>query len=434
MADMGASGDGSGRAKGGPHAARPPHRAVCVTPPPRLGRLNGPTGGIPGPAPSPERRPGGPVDAGPLPPPSPPLAHVVYALCGHGRGHSSRARAVAEALRPRGHRVTFAADAPAADRLAEAGAVYRVPGLRQVLRGNRVRMLATARANLDLTWRSPEIIADAARWLERAGADVVVADHEPFVGRAATRVGIPVVALSHQLVLTEARPRTPLRHRPAALGTALGIGILAPPRPDAQIVPSFFFPPPRRGSDAVFVPPILRNDVLAARPRAGSRLLVYVNEGDGMAPLLDALAEAGVPADVYGLDPALGTARGVRLRPPSRAGFLADLAACRAVVATAGFTLLSEALHLGKPVLALPNAGFFEQAVNALALREQGRGEAVFGALSPDALRGFLDRADAYRRRGGGDGALGREQAADVVERVLGIGCRPAAPRLAEAA
>ena len=367
-------------------------------------------------------------------PPSPLLAHVVYALCGHGRGHSSRARAVAEALRPRGHRVSFAADAPAADRLAGEGDVYRVPGLRQVLHGNRVRMGATARANLDLTWRSPEIIADAARWLERVGADVVVADHEPFVGRAAKRAGVPVVALSHQLVLTESRPRTRLRDLPAALGTTLGIGVLSPPRPDAAVVPSFFFPPARPRSTAVFVPPILRDDVLAARPRAGRRLLVYVNEGAGMGPLLDALAGAGVPADVYGLDPSIGAPPGVRLRAPSRPGFLADLAACRAVVATAGFTLLSEALHLGKPVLALPNRGFFEQTVNALALREQGRGDAVLGrALRPDDLRGFLDRADAYRQRGASDGTVGRERAADVIERVLGRSARVTGP-LAEAA
>ncbi|WP_420457000.1 glycosyltransferase family protein [Rubrivirga sp.] len=352
-----------------------------------------------------------------------PLAHVVYALCGHGRGHASRAVAVAEALRPRGHRVTFAADAPAADRLDNVsdGAVYRVPGLRQVLHGNRVRMGATARANLALTWRSPEIVADAARWLGTVGADVVVADHEPFVARGAQRIGVPVVALSHQLVLTEARPRAPLRSLPSRLGTALGIAVLAPTRPDAVVVPSFFFPPPRRGSTAVFVPPILRDDVLRARPRAGRRLLVYVNEGEGMGALLDALGHVGAPADVYGLGPGPGAPPNVRLRPPSRAGFLADLAGCRAVVATAGFTLLSEALHLGKPVLALPNRGFFEQTVNALALREQGWGEAVLDRdLRADDLRGFLDRADGLRQRAAAGGTVGRERAADVIERVLG--------------
>ena len=333
-------------------------------------------------------------------------------MCGHGRGHASRARAVAQALRARGHRVSFAAD-PAAG----LDGAYPVPGLRQVIRGNRARLWATARANLDLTWRSPEIIADAARWLAAVGAEAVVADHEPFVARAATRLALPVVALSHQLILTETRPRVPLRHVPSWLGTSLGIGVLAPPRPQAAVVPSFFFPPLRRGSRATLVPPILRDDVLAARATDGARVLVYVNEGAGMAPLLDALD--GTPADVYGLDPGLDAPASVALRPPSRDGFLAHLAACRAVVCTAGFTLLSEALHLGKPVLALPNRGFFEQAVNALALADLDRGEAVTGPLHKARLRAFLGRADRYRRAPAPDGTAGREQAADVIESVV---------------
>ena len=335
-------------------------------------------------------------------------------MCGHGRGHTSRALAVAGTLRQRGHRVSFAAD-PAAG----IDGAYPVPGLRQVIRGNRARLWETARANLDLTWRSPEIIADAAGWLRDVGAEAVVADHEPFVARAAARLAVPVVALSHQLVLTETRPRVPLRFAPSYAGTAVGIGVLAPRRPAAAVVPSFFFPRLRRRSRAVLVPPILRDDVLAARASDGGRLLVYVNEGEGMAPLLDAIGRVGVPADVYGLDPALAAPPSVVLREPSRDGFLSRLAAARAVVSTAGFTLLSEALHLGKPVLALPNRGFFEQAVNALALADLGRGEAVFGRLRPERLRAFLGRADRYRRPAAADGRAGREQAADVIEAVL---------------
>ena len=359
--------------------------------------------------------------------PSPsPLAHIAYALCGHGRGHSSRARAVAATLRERGHRVSFAADDPAASRLADAsdGPVLRVPGLRQVMRQNKVRLGATARANLDLTWQSPDLIADAEGWMTALAVDAVVADHEPFVGRAARRMGLPVVALSHQMVLTEARPRVPLRHAASAWSTRVGIGILNPPY-DFAVAPSFFFPPLRPGAAAVLVPPILRDDVLALRARTGARVLVYVNDGDGMAPLLDALD--GVPADVYGLDPSLRAPAGVRLKAPSRPGFLADLASCRAVVATAGFTLLSEALHLGKPVLAVPNRGFFEQAVNALALAEQGRGAWV-PRLTRPALRAFLARDGRYRRGQASvdEGLRGREQAADAIERVVNTALAPA--------
>ena len=52
-------------------------------------------------------------------------------------------------------------------------------------------------------------------------------------------------------------------------------------------------------------------------------------------------------------------------KPFSREGFLEDFAACKAVMATAGFTLMTEAFYLRKPYLALPMHGQFEQELNA---------------------------------------------------------------------
>jgi hypothetical protein len=89
-----------------------------------------------------------------------------------------------------------------------------------------------------------------------------------------------------------------------------------------------------------------------------------------------------------------------------------DLASARAVVCTAGFTLLSEARHLGKPVLAVPNQGFFEQALNALYLRRSGKGDAVFGPLTASAVARFLHTPPAVPP----GGPLGNEAAADHVE------------------
>jgi hypothetical protein len=76
---------------------------------------------------------------------------------------------------------------------------------------------------------------------------------------------------------------------------------------------------------------------------------------------------------VYGFDRE-GSEENLEFRRPSRGGFLQDLASARAVVATAGFTLMTEALHLGKPYLALPMGGQFEQELNALLLEDLGYG------------------------------------------------------------
>lgn len=48
----------------------------------------------------------------------------------------------------------------------------------------------------------------------------------------------------------------------------------------------------------------------------------------------------------------------LEFRPPGNAEFIRDLAACRAVLSTAGNQLIGEAIHFRKPVLALPEAAF----------------------------------------------------------------------------
>ena len=61
-------------------------------------------------------------------------------------------------------------------------------------------------------------------------------------------------------------------------------------------------------------------------------------------------------------------------KPFSREGFLEDFAACKAVMATAGFTLMTEAFYLRKPYLALPMRGQFEQELNAHWLAKLNNG------------------------------------------------------------
>ena len=352
------------------------------------------------------------------------MSHVVYALCGYGRGHASRAVAVAAALRARGHRVTFAAGGPAAADLP--GEVLPVPALQQVVVGNRVDFRATARANWPHARHSLETLDRLADALAESDADLVVADHEPFLPRAARRAGVPVVALSHQLVLTHTRVRIPIRYGPTAWGTRAGIALLEPPGATPAIVPSYFFPPLRPRRDATLVGPTLRDDVLEARPSRDGPVLVYLNEGAGMDTFLAALGCVDAEFAVYGVPDRAPAPPNVSLHAPDRAAFLRDLSRSRAVIATAGFTLLSEALHVGKPILALPNRGFFEQTVNALYLERMGRGEAIHTRAARAAdVAGFLDRADRYAATPGtrAEGEAGREAAADRIEAAL------AAPR-----
>lgn len=85
-------------------------------------------------------------------------------------------------------------------------------------------------------------------------------------------------------------------------------------------------------------------------------------------------------------------------RPFSKDGFLQDLAASKAVVATAGFTLISEALCLRKPYLALPMRGQFEQELNAFQLQKLGYGKCAPKPTS-EVIGDFLYRLPDFEQR-----------------------------------
>jgi uncharacterized protein (TIGR00661 family) len=78
-------------------------------------------------------------------------------------------------------------------------------------------------------------------------------------------------------------------------------------------------------------------------------------------------------------------------RPFSEKGFIDDLRTARAVVASGGYTLMSEAVYLHKPMLAIPVEGQFEQVMNALYLEKLGYGMYA-KQLTLDGLKEFLGR------------------------------------------
>ena len=86
-----------------------------------------------------------------------------------------------------------------------------------------------------------------------------------------------------------------------------------------------------------------------------------------------------------------------QFRPFSRDGFLTDLAGAKAVIATAGFTLISEALYLRKPYCALPMNGQFEQELNAFMLARLGYGKNA-AELSSESLGDFLYHIPDYEQ------------------------------------
>ena len=80
----------------------------------------------------------------------------------------------------------------------------------------------------------------------------------------------------------------------------------------------------------------------------------------------------------------------LRFKPFSEKGFIDDLRTAAGVVASAGFTLMGEAVYLGRPMLALPVRAQFEQILNARYLEKLGFGKSA-KKLETEVVQSFVN-------------------------------------------
>src|SRR5438045_9220230 len=91
-----------------------------------------------------------------------------------------------------------------------------------------------------------------------------------------------------------------------------------------------------------------------------------------------------------------GTEGNITFTKPSLDGFFSDLVSARAVIANSGFSLVTEALHLAKPYLAVPVSHQFEQIFNAYWLDKSGYG-AYWEELNKERVESCLSNLPHYR-------------------------------------
>jgi UDP:flavonoid glycosyltransferase YjiC (YdhE family) len=117
----------------------------------------------------------------------------------------------------------------------------------------------------------------------------------------------------------------------------------------------------------------------------------------------------------------------LELRPRSNDGFIEALRTARGVVAGGGFSLLSEAVYLGKPILSVPLRGQFEQTMNARYTERLGYGVCA-PTPTPEIVRDFVRRIPEFERTLAGYQQSGNSIALRAIEE-RAVGAAAAAPR-----
>ncbi len=320
---------------------------------------------------------------------------ILYGVVGEGMGHAIRSRVILDHLVGEGHEVEIIASGRAREFLAARfDGVRAIHGLHFITEDNRIQRGKTLWSNvLEGTSGVPKNIQAYFDLIETFEPEVVVSDFESWTYLFGKAHRLPVLSIDNMQIINRCvHPPEITEGVEADFEVAKAFVKTKLPWCDHYLIASFFAPEIRKERTSLF-PPILRPEILAAKPERGEHLLVYQTaEGyESLAQTLDAL---GVECRVYGMHRGLTADRvegNLRHRPFSEEGFIEDLATARAVIAGGGFTLMGEAVYLGKPMLSVPIEHQFEQIMNGRWLQRLGYGRTADALDEPGVIASFLE-------------------------------------------
>ncbi len=320
------------------------------------------------------------------------MANILYGVCGEGSGHASRSKVIIRHLLSQGHRVHIVSYGKGIKNLSPHFEVNEIYGLHLTYENNEVQYLPTV---LKSIWGAPAVAKSVqylTKFIEEKNINLVITDFEPLSCYVANVKKIPVISIDNQHAFTKAKLEYPKQYKSEAVAVRMVTKMFIPKA--ASYLALTFFPEKAKDKKTFFFPPVLRPEIFSARPSDGDFVLAYFTSSfTEILPILKTINKKFV---CYGLGK-VGREGNVICKKPSEKEFLKDLIKCDAVIANAGFTLVGEALHLGKPYLAIPVKSQFEQVLNAYYVEKLGFGR-FYDDLDREKIESFLFNVDMYKK------------------------------------
>jgi uncharacterized protein (TIGR00661 family) len=317
--------------------------------------------------------------------------NIVYGVSGEGLGHVFEAVQVVTRLREEGHSVKVLTYGERALRCLAEFQPTEIEGIHLEMGPRGMSLARTVARNARIFPYFARNWGRLRREIEEFEPDVFLTAYEPFTMVAAHAFGRPLISMDNQneLLHAAAPPGTNL----LSLWVVQLATILCTCGARAYVIKSLV----RRGRSGPklrYVAPIIQREIRSVKPSYDGPVLVYLTKRN--PALIEVLKSLDEPFVVY-CHGQVGTDGNVTYRAQGPS-FLGDLAACKAIIATTGFSLISDALFLKKPYFGVPVRGQFEQAYNAHFVTELGIGESSPFPGRED-LGLFLSGLSRYRER-----------------------------------
>jgi len=316
---------------------------------------------------------------------------ILYGVPGEGMGHATRSKVIIQYLLEQNHDVRVVSSDRAFTFLNTAfpGRVNEIKGFHFAYKNAKISKGGTFMLNLKSAGKN--LVYNYIKKLEiehTFEADLVISDFESFAYFYAKMHKLPIISIDNMQVMNRCKLDIAISKEEESNFT-LAKQIVKAKLPGCnQYLISSFFEAEIVKKNTQLVPPIIREAILQAKTSEGNHILRY-QTSSSLENVHETLAK--LPHEhfiVYGMNQNY-TEGNVQFKPFSETEFISDFASAKAVIANGGFSFLSEAVYLHKPIYSFPIDGQFEQYMNAAYIEKLGYGR-HFKSLGSDQLKAFL--------------------------------------------
>ncbi len=317
--------------------------------------------------------------------------NILYGVPGEGMGHATRSKVVIDFLLNEGHNVQVVSSARAYQFLHKqfGNRVHEIKGFHFAYKNAQVSKAGTFWLNLKSAPRN--LVFNFSKYLaieKSFNPDLVISDFESFSFVFAKHHQLPIISIDNMQVMDRCKLsiKIPVTEK-GNYNLAKSIVHAKVPGCDQYFITSFF-DAAVTGKKTQLVQPIVRDAIVQAKVSEANHVLMYQTSAT-LKAVKEVLHQVpDITFYVYGMNKDEQD-KNVVFKPFSEEGFIKDFASAKAVIANGGFSFISEAVYLKKPVYSFPIVNQFEQFMNAAFIEQLGYGR-FFTGLTADSLKAFL--------------------------------------------
>jgi uncharacterized protein (TIGR00661 family) len=317
---------------------------------------------------------------------------ILYGVPGEGMGHATRSKVVIDYLISKGHEIKIVASDRAFKFLDKSfpGCAIEIKGFHFAYKnaevsksGTFMLILKSAAKNLAFNKTQKHLLEHNFK------PELVISDFESFSFVYAKLHKLPIISIDNMQVMDRCKLDIKIaKEERTNYLLAKGIVKFKVPRCHHYFITSFFDAKIKK-KNTKLVAPIIRKEIQQAKISKGNHIIMYQTSST-LKTVKQILHQ--FPNEqflVYGMNKDEQD-KNITFKPFSEAGFIQDLASAKAVIANGGFSFISEAVYLKKPVYSFPINKQFEQWMNAAYIDKLGYGKHC-NSLNAADLKIFLE-------------------------------------------